>query len=295
MGCINPYYKQDDGKYVPCGKCLPCKTRRASSWSFRLMQHAKNVRSAYFLTLTYDTENVPITKHGYMSLSTSKRNRGDHHSKGHIAMFFKRLRKAHGDKYPGFPIKYYCVGEYGGRTFRPHYHIILFNAELELMLSQKDIMKVQLTNFNGKAHVRVKQWWYGHCSFGKVQDASVGYTLKYISKPKQIPMHRRDDRVPEYSLMSKGLGLSYLTKAIRAWHLADLCNRMYCNLPDGIKIAMPRYYKLKLYDQEQRDEIASFFERTMEKMEILSDEQRLALFKADRERQRYLSRQNQKI
>lgn len=34
---------------------------------------------------------------------------------------------------------------------------------------------------------------------------------------------------------------------MRNWHHADLLNRMYCNLPDGKKISMPRYYKLKLY------------------------------------------------
>lgn len=39
------------------------------------------------------------------------------------------------------------------------------------------------------------------------------------------------------------------------WHHADPNNRMYCNIEGGKKIAMPRYFKQKLYDDEQRIEI----------------------------------------
>lgn len=33
---------------------------------------------------------------------------------------------------------------------------------------------------------------------------------------------------------------------------------MYCNLGDGRKIAMPRYYKLKIYTDEERKQISEF-------------------------------------
>lgn len=39
------------------------------------------------------------------------------------------------------------------------------------------------------------------------------------------------------------------------WHLADAENRMYCNLTDGKKISMPRYYKQKIYDDDTRKAI----------------------------------------
>lgn len=35
------------------------------------------------------------------------------------------------------------------------------------------------------------------------------------------------------------------------WHTNDLDNRMYCNIEGGRKIAMPRYYKLRIYTKEQ--------------------------------------------
>lgn len=37
-----------------------------------------------------------------------------------------------------------------------------------------------------------------------------------------------------------------------AWHLADKNNRMYVNTSDNKKVAMPRYYKNKIYTDEQR-------------------------------------------
>lgn len=157
---------------VPCGKCPPCLKRRASGWSFRLMQEEKHSESSMFITLTYDTKNVPISEKGFMSLN-----------KRDCQLFFKSLRKATGGA--GLPIKYYIVGEYGGTTFRPHYHAIVFNAKLELIQNA---------------------WKRGEIHFGKVEGASIGYCLKYMTKPGKIPLHHNDDRVPEFALMSKGLG-----------------------------------------------------------------------------------------
>lgn len=202
---------------VPCGKCPLCSARRISSWSFRLLQQEKVSTSAHFITLTYDTDTIPITRNGFMGLE-----------KKDVQLFFKRLRKAHGDD---IRIKYFCVGEYGTQRFRPHYHAIIFNARTELIQPA---------------------WNKGEVNYGSLTPASVGYCLKYIMKKGRIPMHKNDDRIPEFALMSKGLGLNYVTPEMQAWHLADLEGRMYCNLPDGKKIAMPRYFKEKIYNEFER-------------------------------------------
>lgn len=209
--------KQGDEVNVPCGHCPLCNARRISSWSFRLLQQEKVSTQAHFITMTYDTDKVPITRNGFMSLE-----------KRDVQLFFKSLRKKHGD---GVRIKYFTVGEYGTQKWRPHYHAIIFNARVELIQPC---------------------WPHGGIHYGKLEPASVGYCLKYIMKRGRIPLHRNDDRVPEFALMSKGLGLNYVTPEMQAWHLADLEGRMYCNLPDGKKIAMPRYFKEKIYDEFQR-------------------------------------------
>lgn len=210
---------------VPCGRCAKCLKRRASGWSFRLMQQEKISQSAHFITLTYDTRHVHITKAGFMDLN-----------KRDVQLFFKSLRKkSDRDLCKLYPIKYYAVGEYGTRTNRPHYHIILFNAELKLIQSA---------------------WTLGQVHYGQVTGASVGYCLKYMQKPKRIPMHRNDDRTPEFGLFSKGLGANYLTPAMVKWHKDDLENRMYCNIEGNKKIAMPRYIKNKLYNETEREQAA---------------------------------------
>lgn len=226
--CLTPYHVKNKIQNctipVPCGKCPECAKRRISGWSFRLLQEEKVSTSAYFLTLTYDTTKVPITRNGFMTLD-----------KRDCQLFFKRLRKLHP---ANSNIKYYLAGEYGGKTKRPHYHIILFNADIKLI---------------------DPAWQMGQIHYGLVEGASVGYTLKYISKPSRIPMHMNDDRVKEFSLMSKGLGAAYvLNEKFLSWHHADLDNRMYCNIEGGKKIAMPRYYKEKIYTEIERKRIGFF-------------------------------------
>lgn len=154
-------------------------------------------------------------------------------SKVDLQLFFKRLRKAHGASHQ--TIKYYAAGEYGGKTSRPHYHIILFNAQLELIQNA---------------------WNKGQVHYGTLTEASVGYTLKYIHKKAFKKKHANDDRQPEFALMSKRLGDNYLTKAAIQWHQNDYLNRMYLVIEDGKKVAMPRYYKEKIYGDDQREEIA---------------------------------------
>lgn len=212
--------EQDRTKGVQCGKCPNCVSRRTSGWSFRLSQQEKVSESSHFITLTYDTTYVPFTDRGYMSLDFRD-----------CQLFLKRLRKAHPR---GTQIKYYLVGEYGAQTDRPHYHVLFYNT---------DIKYIQNAWQNGQVH------------YGTITGGSIGYCLKYLSKPRRIPMEEGDDRTPERALMSKGLGANYLSSQIVKYHRSDLMNRMYLNWEDGRKLSMPRYYKDKLYTWQERNMI----------------------------------------
>lgn len=241
--CITPFYRKDTGMSFPCGKCVYCKKRRASGWSFRLQYHMRENPLCSFVTLTYNTDHVPITDKRRMSLEPV-----------HITLFFKRLRqiqKRKDDKlfqrgivtkYYGKKIDYFIAGEYGSRYSRPHYHIILFNCAPE------SVIKAWVCPESGKP--------YGTLYFGNVSPASIGYTLKYICKDSKVPQYRGDDRVPEFQRMSKGIGVSYLTSNRIKWHLLDLFDRCYGQLPDSdIKVAMPRYYRDRIYTALERQMI----------------------------------------
>lgn len=225
--CMNPIilrYNQPDEMRVACGKCAPCIRKRVSMWSFRLEKQAEVSASALFVTLTYNDKHVPFSRKGYLTLD-----------KTDLQKFFKRLRKYH----KGLPIKYYACGEYGARTHRPHYHIILFNSNHADVIKAWSLGNVEM----------------GFTHFREAEHNAIGYTLKYITKEKKVGKHHLDDRAKEFSLMSKGLGANYITAEMIGWHQADLLNRMYCPLKDGMKAPMPRYYKDRIYSKEQLEEI----------------------------------------
>jgi hypothetical protein len=218
----------------PCGKCPACVRRRVSGWAFRLNKQSEQSNSAHFVTLTYNDEHIKKTKNGFETLV-----------KKDLQDFFKRLRKLTKQK-----ISYYAVGEYGDTGERPHYHIILFNANPKIVENAWNLNNTSI----------------GNVHFGDVGDASVGYTLKYISKDKKIPQFNGDDRQKEFALMSKGLGAGYLTQNMVKWHTkGNIENKVYLPLKDGKKAAMPRYYKDKLYNKGQKFRIGVFMRAESQK------------------------------
>ena len=251
--CITPFQVRDkisnEWMALPCGKCPGCMKRRSSGWSFRLVKEGERAETALFVTLTYNTKYVPLTKSGYMSLN-----------KRHIQLYMKRLRKLSDKR-----LKYYVCGEYGSIRSRPHYHMIIFNADAE---------KVEHAWSQYQAGLGYVP--FGDIFIGEVNEASIGYTLKYMQKPGKIPMHKNDDRVKEFSLMSKGLGANYITDNMSQWHKNDLLNRMYVPMQDGKKIAMPRYYKDKIYSETQKLQINRHLKKVITEQ---SEKDEIELFK----------------
>jgi len=216
------YHNQKD-KYVhvPCGKCPECLKRRTASWSFRLEVEALNWQQQFFLTLTYDNEHVPISPNGFLSLRPND-----------VTLFFKRLRKRAGK------LRYYYCGEYGTGYKRPHYHLLLFGQS---SLQASDI---------------IAAWHHGTVHFGKIESGSITYTVQYYDKGVWAAEHGRDDREPEYSRMSKGIGQSFLTNAqVKAF--LDDPSKGYVYNKEGHKIAIPRYYKKRLYDYLGSDKLVA--------------------------------------
>lgn len=220
------YHKQEDAYIpVPCGRCPECLKRRASVWGLRLRKEEERNKSALFVTLTYDTQYVPISKNGFMTLDYRD-----------VQKFFKRLRKPRPAALnKEYPIRYYVCGEYGSQRKRPHYHLILFNTD-------------ELSVLKAWVHPQTYQP-YGHVEFGTVTGKSISYTIKYLNKGAWQPMHKNDDRYPEFSNMSKGLGQNYLTPAVIKHHRDNL-EKAYVTIEDGLKVAMPRYYKNKIFQTE---------------------------------------------
>lgn len=144
-------------------------------------------------------------------------------SKRDYQLFMKRLRKL----CPGSTLRYYAVGEYGSTNNRPHYHAIIFNVPRETLFHDA--------------------WGLGQIHIGSVTPDSCAYTMKYIDKQSVTRLFgSRDDRVPEFPLMSKGLGDSYLTPDVIKYHQADI-SRLYLTKDGGYRVALPRYYRQRIF------------------------------------------------
>lgn len=244
MGCMTPIivkkHKYLAGELkVPCGKCVDCKKRRVDSWVFRLQQEHKMHAYAHFITLTYQTDTVPISSNGFMTL-----NRRD------FTLFMKRLRKLSGIK----GIKYYAVGEYGTKNSRPHYHAIVFGVDDEKFY--ENAWQVKANNRPGKIPI-------GTIDVQPASQNGMAYVCKYLDKKKKIPQHSRDDREKEFSVMSQRLGYNYIDpdtvygRRNIKYH-KDHLDKMYLTLRSGHKIAMPRYYRDQIYsDLEKQEQITN--------------------------------------
>lgn len=223
MKCISPLFVKapsvyyPDGRHaVPCGQCNYCLQVKRADWSFRLKQELKVSTSAYFLTMTYDEATCPRSESGVPSLC-----------KEDIQLFLKRLRKEN-SFYSSQGLRYYTVGEYGTNTGRPHYHSILFNCMPGVVLKVSDI------------------WGKGHTQVGDVTPASIHYTTKYVINR----IGDFGDRAPPKAYMSRrpGIGVNYLATHT-LWHLAGKRNFTQVNGQIG---RLPRYYKDKIFNMEQR-------------------------------------------
>lgn len=226
MECIKPKYIAKNDIVVPCGSCAFCAATKRSDWALRLHYESKKHYGSKFVTLTYSNNNLTYDS-GSPQLVKSD-----------LQKWFKRVRKA------GYKMRYYAVGEYGSKTYRPHYHIIVFGDIPEAVLRKAWSFQNKKTG---------KYYAIGHAHIGSVTEASIMYCLGYIVNGKGWRM--RHKRVAPFTVMSRrpGLGANYLTKAMVDWHKSDRKNYA---LLDGQKRHLPRYYKVKIFSKVDMVRIA---------------------------------------
>lgn len=226
MQCAHPIYikvSNSDERMLPCGKCVMCKRSKALDWSIRLKDEltANNGRAA-FITLTYNDLYLPLHVKDKVTPVLLERD---------MQLFFKRLRKRYADT----KIKYYYCGEYGTRTNRPHYHVILFGVNLKDL----DIYVLRIKDKKEIYGSRVldELWPKGEVQVGTVTPRSISYVTGYVMDKI---LDKRQHKVRPYNRSSQGIGLSMALKR------ADQLRRnKYINI-DGKQVTIPRYYLRKL-------------------------------------------------
>ena len=230
---------------IPCGKCLPCKMRKRSSWSFRLVQELRYSKSAYFVTLTYDDIHVPCL--GYV-IEPDVVDEGIIEMKREAVLFFKLLRKRNKQLWPKVKLSYYLTAERGAETKRPHFHAIIFNLNDDYEKSLLDAWKDQETK-KPKGMIQIYP----------ANEAMINYVTGYFLEEEKDTL---------FNHISKGLGLSYLQE--NGFHHRDN-DKHYVTTSSGVKVNMPRYYKNKIFNETQK----LLFKNRALKSELLSYNQKL--------------------
>lgn len=220
----NGYFYLHKSLDIPCGRCLGCRLDYAQQWALRLSLESLYWKNSYFITLTYDDRHV-----------------GDYCLKKREAQkFLMRLQKAH----PG--CRYFLCGEYGSKTLRPHYHLILFMDD-DLVLGDK-------VGVNSWLSPEISRLWsiydrktktseeLGLIEVSMANPACMGYVAQYTQDKatKEDPL----GRPPKFLLMSKrpAIGFRYL----KEHELDFLFNDTHVYGPGGMVAPIPKAFVRKL-------------------------------------------------
>lgn len=187
MLCSNPILVRNGYGYVqrvPCGQCIACRLNKIRQIVARCLLEEKTNDYSYFITLTYNDEF----------------NDGNLHPSD-MDSFFKRIRKK------GYRIRYMYCGEYGEKSYRPHYHAIIWSNRP--VFEELDVSDL---------------WTKGFSYLGTVTSSSIRYVAGYVEKKAIVPesFWREKGLLPEYRRFSRRPGLG-----VKAW--LKICDATYEN------------------------------------------------------------------
>lgn len=194
---------------VSCGKCAACQNQRVKKWVNRLDQESFNHKYTFFVTLTYNDENlpayfysedmqylegnreslvrIPINElHGYLdgnSLDYDYVLARLVHPLGlpvicpkDLSDFFKRFNKycySHVTHHYQ-NIRYFACWEYGPATYRPHLHLLCWFDDKEIANRFDEILH--------------STWTFGYFNASAVfSNGGRSYVAKYVNKSANLP------------------------------------------------------------------------------------------------------------
>lgn len=196
---------------VPCGCCKTCALKRSRKMSLLCSFEEKDYKYTWFVTLTYTQDNIPYIEPVFDSdesefefIFHNPRNKFDkslinsdfvHHYKGKnisylvdkcrllnrgisvldktdAQKFIKRIRY-YINKHFNENIRYYCVGEYGPKTLRPHFHFILFTNSQEVSASIPELVS--------------KSWSLGRVDASLSRHGVSSYVAGYVNSTVSLP------------------------------------------------------------------------------------------------------------
>ena len=214
---------------VPCGYCEQCVRRKAQDWAVRATHElSESGGVGCSLTLSYNDQNLPRNASGRPTLR-----------KEDMQLFFHRYRKFMWRNF-GRKIRMLYCGEYGDKTFRPHYHAVIFGHDF----ADKKFYKYSKGNRDYPLFhsYRLQKLWEnkGFCYIGEANYLTTQYTAKYCTKKKYgidaIKLYKGIEPPFVQSSSKPAIGIPWLKKYLYDVYPADHI------LVGGFKYGVPRTY-----------------------------------------------------
>jgi len=227
-GGIVPVMKDPRIMWTPigCQRCKECYKKKANEWRVRLKEEIKNKDNgkAYFITLTMNTESLKE-----LNEKVDKKYKGYERDNA-IATKAIRLWTERWRKQFGRTIRHWIITELGdGTTEHLHMHGIIW--------TKKDFENIRSTWKYGFVYPREYQVKKNY-----VNSKTINYIIKYVTK-----LDRKHIYYKSIVLTSNGIGNNY-KKPIQ-----DIRDDKY-RTEQGSKIALPIYYRNKMYTEEERED-----------------------------------------
>jgi hypothetical protein len=182
---------------------MPCLINRKRLWTHRILLESYGHEHSSFITLTYSDDNLFYNNGIHPTLNPI-----------HLQNFLKRIRRS----VSPIKLRFYGVGEYGDKSWRPHYHLALFGYEPCYRGKTRQDLLAKGNSCCLPCDRLHKTWGLGGIDNANIESASAGYVAGYVTKK----LTKQDDprlegRYPEFSRMSRKPGIG----AIQIQVIAD--------------------------------------------------------------------------
>lgn len=246
---IKSLYDRGDIMFTGCGSCLECTVANRKATAVTLHHESRYWKSASFITLTYNSENLPADG----SIDPS-----------HAADFVIQLRrficrshescsknknKSCTGKCP--KIKTFGCAEYGPKLSRPHYHLVVFGFQFSDLshprLRSNEFSKKKWFTYRSKRCAKL--WGKGFVEIGNVEPAAAEYVCGYTTKKIRgvdKESHYKGKRPEQVVCRSHGIGLRYVQQ------YKDFLLRNGLVSFRKSKIPLPRKYKKALKKMDEK-------------------------------------------
>lgn len=261
---------------VECGKCIECMRGKARDWKVRLQEDIKTYKNGKFIMLSFSNESIRELRNYVYEVKEKPFILGyeldNEIAIAGVALFRERYRR----KY-GYSPRHWLITELGHKgTENIHLHGIIWTDK-----TMNEIEERWQYGFIGRGRKQpdgsYKNW---------VDNQSVNYIVKYVTKTDKDHQYYRP-----IILASKGIGARYLYQEQYYSHCeewtkrrkngtwtVERINKMIkvsnnwgdwnrntykedgktkdtYKTANGTEIALPKYYRRKIYTDEEREKL----------------------------------------